>query len=233
MEIDADKVYSRSFVGAREERTVLGKVTTSLNRKAFDAILRRMDTEKSIPRRGLLPLLYLITIIYFALGFVSIQLGLLAFACMGIPFILLSVRGRKVWCHRYCPRASLTTLAGKPRKKWRTLPKVFTDGYLRKVLLWYFGLNMLFITGSTVQIAMGKMAPMAFIRLFIAIPLVPLPQLMPLASPGWLIHLSYRLYSMMLSSTVLGIAFALIWRPRAWCAVCPVGNLMTKLSVEK
>ena len=96
-------------------------------------------------------------------------------------------------------------------------------------MLWYFGLNLLFITGSTVRIALGLMESMAFVRLFIFIPLFPLPQLLDIAAPPFLIHLSYRLYSMMLSSTILGVVFALVWRNRLWCAVCPVGNLSNKM----
>jgi hypothetical protein len=182
-----------------------------------------MDKRRTTQTPGLVPGLYLITILYFSLGFVSILFGLAALLCMTIPFVLLAKNGQKVWCHHYCPRASLTTMVGT--KRWRVVPKMFTDGYLRRLMLWYFGLNLLFITGSTLQISMGNMAPMPYIRLFIAIPLWPLPQLVPLIAEDWLIHLSYRLYSMMLSSTVLGIAFARIWRPRVWCAVCPVGTL--------
>lgn len=169
--------------------------------------------------------LYVFTVLYFLLGFVAIQTALLALACMSIPFILLSIHKRKLWCHHYCPRASLTKLVGKPEGTWRKMPTSFTDGQLRKIMLWYFGMNLLFITGSTIQVGMGRMDPMPFLRLFIAIPLWPLAQLAQLPSPDWLIHLSYRLYSMMLSSTILGIAFARIWRPRTWCAVCPVGTL--------
>lgn len=188
----------------------------------------------SIKRKpGLLPGLYFITLLYFALGFVSIYFALTAILCMTIPFLLLAKHEKKVWCYYYCPRASLTTLMGTRRSRWRQLPPMFTDGFLRKLLLWYFGLNLLFITGSTIQIAMGRMPAMPYIRLFIAIPLFPMPQLIELAGSDWLIHLSYRLYSMMLSSTILGIVFARIWRPRAWCAVCPAGNLSNKLTPPK
>ncbi len=177
---------------------------------------------------GLVPGLFIITSIYFALGFVNILTALSAIFCMAIPFILLSKSGKKLWCQHYCPRASLISLTGKPRSRWRTLPTMFTDGFLRKTMLWYFGLNLLFITGSTIRISIGAMEPMEHVRLFIALPLPgPLPQLLatPLAVPGWLSHLAYRFYSMMLSSTLLGIAFSRIYRPRAWCAVCPVGVL--------
>ena len=124
------------------------------------------------------------------------------------------------------------TAVGRVNKHWKTLPSMFLNGKLRTYLLWYFGLNLLFIAGSTVWVGMQEMAAMDHVRLFIAIALPgPLPQLIPLTQgiPPWVVHLSYRFYSMMLSSTIMGIAAALIWRPRAWCAVCPVGNLTRKM----
>ena len=175
-------------------------------------------------KQGLIPGLFLITLLYFALGFVSILFGLLAIFCMTIPFILLARYKKKVWCSTYCPRASLLLQAGTKRKT-RKIPSQFSNGQLKKVMLWYFGLNLLFITGSTIQVALGNMASMEYIRLFIAIPLVPLPQLITVEEPSALMHLSYRLYSMMLSSTILGIVLSRLYRPRLWCAICPVGTL--------
>jgi len=191
-----------------------------------------MTIQKASQKRlGLLPGLFFITILYFSLGFVSILFALSAFACMALPFILLAINKEKVWCHSYCPRASLITLTGKKRN-WKPVPKQLTMKKLQNFMLWYFGLNLLFITGSTTQIALGNMESMEYIRLFIAIPLFELPQLFDVAAPPFLLHLSYRLYSMMLSSTLLGIIFSRMYRPRSWCAICPVGNLSNKLLVK-
>lgn len=186
-----------------------------------------METEQH-RRKGLITGIFLITLLYFSLGFVSILFGLLAIFCMGIPFILLATYKKKVWCSTYCPRASLLMQTGTKRKA-RAIPRQFSNGTLKKAMLWYFGLNLLFITGSTIQVAMHNMASMEYIRLFIVIPLVPLPQLITIDAPPALMHLSYRLYSMMLSSTLLGIALSRMYRPRTWCAICPVGTLSNAL----
>ncbi len=183
---------------------------------------------KQTRNTGLLPGLFLITLLYFSLGFVSILFGLLAFFCMAIPFILLARYKKKVWCSTYCPRASLLLQTGT-RKKTRAIGRQFSTGTLKKAMLWYFGLNLLFITGSSIQVAIGNMPSMEFIRLFIVIPLVPLPQLITVEAPPVLLHLSYRLYSMMLSSTILGIVLSRMYRPRIWCAICPVGTISNSL----
>ena len=186
-----------------------------------------METKQN-RSRGLVPGLFLITLLYFALGFVSILFGLLAVFCITIPFILLARYKKKLWCSTYCPRASLLMQTGT-RKKKKTIPRQFSNGTLKKAMLWYLGLNLLFITGSTIQVAMGNMLSMEFIRLFIVIPLVPLPQLIPVEAHPALLHLSYRLYSMMLSSTILGIVLSRLYRQRIWCAICPVGTLSNGL----
>jgi hypothetical protein len=178
--------------------------------------------------KGLLPNLYIITLAYFALGFVSILFANLAILCMALPFILLAKAKKKVWCQTYCPRASLLTAAGK-KKHWRKNPVLITSGKLRRIMLWYFALNLLFITGSTVQVALGNMEAMQYIRLFIAIKLFSLPQLITVQAPLFLLHLSYRFYGMMASTTILALILSRIYRPRIWCAACPIGTLSDAL----
>ncbi len=178
-------------------------------------------------KQGLIPALFLITITYFALGFVSILFANLAVLCMLLPFILLSRAKKKVWCQHYCPRASYLNVIGR-RKAWRKNPSVITNGKAKYYMIWYFSLNLLFITGSTIQIAIGAMEAMPYIRLFIAIPLFPIPQLIQIDAPSFLLHLSYRFYSMMLSTTLLASVLGWMYRPRLWCAICPIGTLSDK-----
>lgn len=181
----------------------------------------------STKRSGLVAGLFFLTLTYFALGFVSILTANLALLCMTIPFILLAKAKKKVWCQHYCPRASLIDQVGK-KHDWRKNPAFITNGKLKSFMLWYFGLNLLFITGSTIQVALHRMEAMAYIRLFIAFPLFPLPQVISIEAPSFLMHLSYRFYSMMLSTTIIAVVLSRIYRPRIWCAVCPVGTLSNK-----
>lgn len=175
-------------------------------------------------RKGLLPNLFIITVAYFALGFVSILFANLALLCMTIPFIILTKAKKKLWCRTYCPRASLLDATGR-KNTWRKSPAMIKGGRLRQIMLWYFGLNLLFITGSTIQVAMGRMEPMQYLRLFIVFKLFSLPQLIQVEAPLFLMHLSYRFYSMMASTTVLAVVLSRIYRPRIWCAICPIGTL--------
>ncbi len=178
--------------------------------------------------KTLVPFLFLVTLTYFVLGFVSILFANLAILCMIIPFIIVARSKKKRWCQSYCPRASLLNLVGK-KHNWKVIPENIKSGKLKRIMLGYFGLNLLFITGSTLQVAIARMSAMEYIRLFIVFELFPIPQLISIEAPSFLMHLSYRFYSMMLSTTLLSGVLARVYRPRLWCAVCPIGTLSDTL----
>lgn len=169
--------------------------------------------------------LFAIPLLFFALGFVSIVTALSAIGCMALPFLLLARDGKKTWCRGVCPRSSLLDRMGSLKWQRRRAPSPFRDGSLRSLMLWYVALNLLFALGSTAKVAAGQMEAMAYVRLFIAIPLAPLPQLFDLGLPPALLHLSYRFYSMMLGTTLLAVGLGLFFRPRIWCTVCPVSTI--------
>ena len=172
--------------------------------------------------------LYLFTIGFFVSGLINIHFALLGILCMSIPLVLLLVKGDKIWCRSYCPRISFYDKAKKAsRTSRRPAPGFLSKGDLKWMLLAYFLMSLFFISGSTIRVAMGQMDPMLMLRFFIIIPIpVDLPQLLsfPEAAP-WLTHLSYRIYSMMMTTTVLGLIVTFLYRPRAWCLVCPIGTL--------
>ncbi len=169
---------------------------------------------------------FLFTLAYFLLPLIHMAFAFLALACLALPFLLpLGGRGR-VWCHRLCPRADfLSKLKFLSRR--RIPPKWLTGDRARQSLLTYFGINLFFITLSTLMVTVGGIAPIDRVRLLIVFPLPwSLPQLIPSpVLPAPLLHLAYRFYSLMLTSTLLGTVLALLYRPRSWCAVCPVGTL--------
>lgn len=169
--------------------------------------------------------LFLVTLGYFMLGLVNIHFALLGLVCMSIPVIMLFKTRRKTWCQGYCPRAALYTKTGKLAKNvgWK-IPRLFTTGPLKWVVLAYFGFSLLVILMSTLSVARGN-PPMDHLRFLIIIPLGRPPQLFTIQSPAWLLHLSYRFYSMMMTTTLLGLVLSLVYKPRTWCTVCPIATL--------
>lgn len=172
--------------------------------------------------------LFLITLIFFTLGFINIHLALLGTACMLLPLILLFVFKRKIWCQGYCPRASLYTTCGKltSKKSYKT-PKFFTKGKMKWIMLAYFGMNLFIIIMSTSKVASGAKPPMDYLRFLLVIPFAKeMPQLLDLGHIApWITHLSYRFFSMMMTTTFLGLMLAIIFKPRTWCTICPIATV--------
>ncbi len=173
-------------------------------------------------------LLYLLTLFFFILGFINIHFSLLGIICMTLPIILLLNTRKKTWCQGYCPRASFFSSCGK-NKKWVGLktPKMFIQGNFKWIMLLYFGISLFFIFMSTFGVAKGMRAPMNYLRFLILIP-VPfeMPQLIDIShSFTWVTHLSYRFYSMMMTTTILGLILAFIFKPRTWCTICPIATV--------
>jgi hypothetical protein len=169
------------------------------------------------------------TILFFMLGFVNIYFSYLALGCMILPFILLTGKKKNVWCHGICPRADYLSLfrffnLGFKAPKW-----LFSEKMKNNIFM-YFCLNLMFITMSTIMVASGNMAPIDKVRLFIAFQLPwDMPQLLVLQYYNPLLeHIAFRLYSLMLSSTILGTLLAVVYKPKTWCVVCPVKTLSTK-----
>lgn len=171
----------------------------------------------------------LFTILYFILGFINIYFAYLAIACMIIPFILLFNKSKNIWCTGICPRADYLSLFrfnnfGIKAPKWLFGIK------MKNNILVYFCINILFITLSTYMVFSGRMEPIDKIRLFIVFQIpINMPQVLifPVDSPVSL-HLSFRLYSLMLSSSILGTFLAILFKPKTWCVICPVKTISTR-----
>lgn len=172
--------------------------------------------------------LFVFTIAFFVLGFINIHFSLLGIICMTLPIILLWKDHKKTWCQSYCPRASLYTTCGKA-KKWasRKTPRFFIKGNMKWIMLIYFGLSLLFIVMSTIGVARGMKPPMEYLRFLILIPIpFKIPQLLDIINMApWLTHLSYRFYSMMMTTTFLGLLLAMVYKPRTWCTICPIATV--------
>jgi len=172
--------------------------------------------------------LFIITIIFFTLGFFNIIFAWLGFLCILLPFVLLAKNKKKTWCQSYCPRASLYTILFKGRSLTGTSgPNWLIKGGVKWVMLGYFSLNLFVIFMSSFMVFMGKRLPLEKIR-FLMVFQFPwdIPQLLNIGLfPDWAVHLSFRMYSMMLTTTILGLLLGLFFMPRTWCTICPINTV--------
>lgn len=172
--------------------------------------------------------LFILNLLYFALGFINIHFALLGLICMVLPLYLLIKTKKKTYCQGYCPRANFYNKAGKLTSKISgKTPLYFIKGNMKWIMLTYFGINLFFITMSTLRVASGFMMPLQELRYLIVFN-VPfkMPQLIEIDTfLPWLTHLSYRFYSMMMTTTTLGLVLALMYKPRTWCTICPISTI--------
>ncbi|QEN08095.1 hypothetical protein EXM22_08890 [Oceanispirochaeta crateris] len=166
------------------------------------------------------------TVFYFLAGFVNIHFAGLALLCMGTPFVLLVRNKKNLWCRGICPRRDYFSLF-KFMNVGLKVPRWLVSFKMKNILFTYFCFNLMLIGLSTVFVSQGQMSPIDRVRLFIffQIPL-EMPQLFSFqtVNPVFL-HLSYRFYSLMLSSVILGTILAVLFKPATWCVICPVNTL--------
>jgi len=187
-----------------------------------------MSVRIKVQKVNLLDWLFMGTILFFGLSMIHVTFALFGILCAVTPFMMYAKTGKKLWCTTYCPRASLfSSLLRKVSLGMKTPDWLFTEKTKRSVIV-FFCINLFFATMSTVMVALGRLEPMAFIRFLMAFQLpVELPQLINFAVPDYLLHLSYRVFSIMFSSTVVGLVLGILYKPRTWCGICPIQTLTT------
>jgi hypothetical protein len=179
--------------------------------------------------------LYVVTILFFILGFFNIIFAWLGFVCLTLPFVMLVKDKKKTWCQKYCPRASLfTTLFKGKSLTGKTVPKWIVNKTAKRIILIYFSFNLFVLIMSTIMVSKGRVDVVDKIRFLMAFQLPwNLPQFLNIKSiPNWAVHLSFRIYSMMFSTTVIGLLLGWLYKPRTWCTICPV-NTISDISLKK
>lgn len=173
--------------------------------------------------------LFFITIGFFFVGLIHISFAMIGLLCFVIPFIQYHKYKDKIWCKYYCPRAGYFNQVIKKINIGLKPPKWLSGKSLKKGVVIYFGMNLFFATMSTIMVTIGRIEPIEFVRFLIAFQIpIKLPQLLTLEVASPIIHLSYRVYSMMFTSAVIGSLLGILFRPRTWCGLCPVNTLTSK-----
>lgn len=171
---------------------------------------------------------FVYTILIFGLGMINISFTLIGILCYISPLVLYIRYRNKKWCQTYCPRASFLTVTLQKISLKLKKPNWLTSHSVKTFFVYYMLLNLLFALMSTTAVALNKIEPMNYVRLFMIFKApFTLIQLIDFSLPAFIIHFSYRLYSMILSTTLIGLVLGLLYTPRTWCMVCPVNTLST------
>ena len=172
--------------------------------------------------------LWIASTLYLILGFFNILFAWLGLICFFVPLGIAIVRGNKAYCNRYCGRGQLFELLGGKLGLSRNHPvphflkqKWFRYGFLIFFLAMF--LNMLFTTYLVFAGASDLRQVVTLLWTF------RLPWQFAASSVSgvapWVAQFAFGFYSVMLTSTVLGLITMVLFKPRAWCVYCPMGTM--------
>ena len=171
--------------------------------------------------------LWIWTIVYFALGFFNILFAWLGMIDFILPLLFAVFGGNKFFCNHLCGRGQLFNKLGKDLRcsgnraapAWLS-SRAFRYGFL-VFFLTMFG-NMVF---QTYLVAAGAENLREAIRLFWTVR-VPWGWTYTAGTvPDWIAQYSFGFYSLMLTSALIGLIVMALYRPRSWCAFCPMGTM--------
>lgn len=169
----------------------------------------------------------------FGLSLIHISFALIGLACYISPVILYLKYKNKTWCQNYCPRAViLSTLFDRFGLHLKS-PRWLTTNSIKEFFIYYVSMNFFFASMSTLMVYLGRIQPMLFVRLFMAFEApFTLPQMLSLNLPVFVLHFSYRVFSMLFSSLLIGLVLGFLYAPRSWCVICPVNTLSVPRKIK-
>lgn len=170
--------------------------------------------------------LWIFSSVYLILGFFNILFAWLGLICFITPLTISLIKGDKAYCNRYCGRGQLFSLLGEKfglsRKK--DMPRWMVSPYFRYGFLIFFFTMFGVMLWNTYLVFAGVELKQVVTLLWT----FKLPW-------HWAYHgtalsqgvaqFAFGFYSVMLTSTLLGIITMMLFKPRSWCVYCPMGTM--------
>ncbi len=178
--------------------------------------------------------LWIISTAYLLLGMFNILFAWLGLICFVVPLIIAMVKGNKSYCNRYCGRGQLLQLLGDKlhlsgnRKVPNWLKsKAFRYGFLTFFMIMF--INMLY---NTWLVFAGVNSLKEVITLLWTFKL-PWNWAYTIPVDPWIAQFAFGFYSIMATSTILGLITMVIYKPRSWCVYCPMGTMTQGICIIK
>ena len=137
------------------------------------------------------------------------------------------IGGNKNFCNKYCGRGQLFRQLGSTLKLSRKRPSpnwmssnAFRYGFLA-FFLTMFG-NMIY---QTYLVAAGARGLKEAIKLFWTFRIFWGWAYTANTTADWIAQFSFGFYSLMLTSTIIGLIVMALYKPRTWCSFCPMGTM--------
>lgn len=185
------------------------------------------EGEGIVKKRHWYDYLWIWSIIYFALGFFNILFAWLGMIDFVVP-LLFAIFGRnKLFCNQFCGRGQLFGLLGKDLKcsRKKSAPRWLASKGFRYGFLVFFLAMFGNIVFQTYLVAAGAGSLKEVIKLFWTIK-VPWGWTYTAGTVAdWVAQFSFGFYSLMLTSTIIGLIVMVLYKPRTWCTFCPMGTM--------
>lgn len=164
---------------------------------------------------------------YLVLGFFNILFAWLGLVCFITPLVIAVIGRNKAYCNRYCGRGQLFSMLGGrfglSRKK--DMPKWMRSKAFRYGFLIFFITMFCIMLWNTYLVFAGTKDLSQVVTLLWTF---KLPW-------HWAYHgtfilpgvaqFAFGFYSVMLTSTLLGLITMVLFKPRSWCVYCPMGTM--------
>ena len=171
--------------------------------------------------------LWIWTICYFILGYFNILFAWLGMIDFLVPMILAIFFGNKAFCNNFCGRGQLFTKLGTSCKcsRNRPTPKFMTQKWFRYGFLAFFLTMFGSMVFQTYQVGAGARNLTEALKLFWTFRLPWDWAYTAGTTADWIAQYSFGFYSMMLTSTIIGLIVRVLYKPRTWCTFCPMGSM--------
>lgn len=178
--------------------------------------------------------MWILSVTYLALGFFNILFAWIGLLCFLIPLIISLTGHGKTYCNTYCGRGQMLDLIGNKLKlsKNRDIPKFLRSKWFRYGFLTFFMTMFVVMLFNTYLVFNGTRELKEVVKLLWTFK-VPWAWTNTSIVTPWVAQFAFGFYSMMLTSTILGIITMLLFKPRSWCVYCPMGTMTQLISKIK
>lgn len=184
-----------------------------------------MKTIKS-KKKSIFEYLWVLSALYLILGFFNILFAWLGLICFMVPLLISLFGGNKAYCNKYCGRGQLFDVLAKTFKISRNkpIPTWLKTKYFRYGFLAFFMTMFMTMLFNTYLVFEGTRSLSQVITILWTFKLpwhmADLTHITP-----WVSQFAFGFYSMMLTSTLLGVITMILYKPRSWCVYCPMGTM--------
>lgn len=149
-----------------------------------------------------------------------------------VPLFVAIFGGGKAFCNRYCGRRQLFHQLGscmKCSRKAKTPSALYSKWFRYGFLVFFLSMfgNMVY---QTYLVAAGAKSLTEGLKLLWTFK-VPWGWAYTAGTTvDWIAQSSFGFYSLMLTSTIIGLVVMALFKPRTWCSFCPMGTMTQLIS---